>query len=515
MTSNEDLLPSLAICNRAAKYTKLLRKGSSPKIEFNKRWSNGGGDYSVYCLLENAKHVRYIGITCQSLESRLAQHFSDCGRGNNIYKENWLRKCKKNGTTVIIHPIRARLTIDQACMIEEMLIHLLKKPFRLTNTHAGGSLGYAGLSEESKEKHKLSMHSALLKSSLEAQEIEDMERGFCLIELEELHEGVSTDMTYETLQVSRQMKRAPKPENSNKTTLENTAPIGWENTLRKSLRLNNYSYGTERSYVNWAKRFAEFIKPLKPDTANSAQAEEFLSHLAIVGEISRTSQKQAINAIFHLMQDTLAIDLGQLEILAAENIKKTEPKALSSEECLKFLRHCRGHTKVISQTLYSTGMRISELVNLRISNINLDESLLYIPGARFERIERVVPISTSLALLLKKHLEQIKQLWIDDTKNESLGGVMLSPEVLKDQPDAPYLWEHQWLFPSKTPEIDPRTGAKHRHHIQTATLRQSIKKVALEASITKQVTPSILRKSFTKHMTTKGIQPSNLKTILG
>ncbi len=160
----------------------MLRRHSSPAKEFLDRWDVSGGDYCVYCLCENGKRVRYIGITRQSVDRRLAQHIADQRRDKNIYKYNWIRDCEKRKVQITIHVVRAGLTEKQAGMIEELLIRLLKKPFQLTNTHAGGSTGYAGLSEESKSKHRLNTKCGWDIAAKKWQDAIDMERGYCVLE---------------------------------------------------------------------------------------------------------------------------------------------------------------------------------------------------------------------------------------------------------------------------------------------------------------------------------------------
>jgi hypothetical protein len=153
----EDIIPSLEACRTIARMNKFARKNKPYVTEKEIRWASEKGDYCIYCLCENEKRVRYIGITNQLPSTRLAQHFSDCGRGKNTYKENWLRKCIDSGIPVTIRMVRDGLTADRAGLMEAELIRFFKKAFNLTNTHSGGATGYAGLSEESKQKHRKAM----------------------------------------------------------------------------------------------------------------------------------------------------------------------------------------------------------------------------------------------------------------------------------------------------------------------------------------------------------------------
>lgn len=173
--SNNHYFPTSKQCERLAWLNRLLRSGFTVEEIEKKRWSSKDGDYSIYCLAENGKHIRYIGITSQAPEIRLKQHMADCGRGKNVYKENWIRSCIKRSIPITIHVVRSGLPSERACMMEFELIRFFKKPFSLVNTHAGGTTGYAGLSEESKEKHRVNTEKGLLSSALMDME-EDEER---------------------------------------------------------------------------------------------------------------------------------------------------------------------------------------------------------------------------------------------------------------------------------------------------------------------------------------------------
>ena len=177
-----DFLPTPKLCSRLAWFNRMLRSGISLAEIEARRWSRDEGDYSIYCLAEDSQRVRYIGITNQAPESRLRQHLADCGRGRNLHKENWLRSCVQRGIPITIHVVRSGLTAERASMMEFELIRFFKKAFSLVNTHAGGSTGYAGLSEESKQKHRINTEKGLTLSFQKELEAQDMERGYCLLE---------------------------------------------------------------------------------------------------------------------------------------------------------------------------------------------------------------------------------------------------------------------------------------------------------------------------------------------
>jgi len=72
--------------------------------------------------------------------------------------------------------------------MEIELIRFFKKAFRLVNTHSGGATGYAGLSEESKEKHRINTEKGLIASWEREQKAIDIARGYCILDEWELVE---------------------------------------------------------------------------------------------------------------------------------------------------------------------------------------------------------------------------------------------------------------------------------------------------------------------------------------
>lgn len=177
-----DLLPTVKICARLAWINRFLRSGISLEEIRARRWARDEGDYSIYCLAEDGKRVRYFGITNQAPSVRLRQHLADLRRGKNIYKENWLRSCAKRGIPITMHIVRTGLTAERAAMMEFELIRFFKSAFSLVNTHAGGATGYAGLSAESREKHRINTEKGLIASATKELELKDLERGYCLLE---------------------------------------------------------------------------------------------------------------------------------------------------------------------------------------------------------------------------------------------------------------------------------------------------------------------------------------------
>ena len=79
--------------------------------------------------------------------------------------------------------------------------------------------------------------------------------------------------------------------------------------VRDIIRLKHYSYKTEKSYVNWIKRYILFHNKRHPKEMAGKEIEEFLTHLAVQENVAASTQNQALNAILFLYKEVLNQDL--------------------------------------------------------------------------------------------------------------------------------------------------------------------------------------------------------------
>lgn len=88
--------------------------------------------------------------------------------------------------------------------------------------------------------------------------------------------------------------------------------------LRKAIRLRHYAYSTERSYLDWAQKFFDYLVHIKKEsvkinTLYSKQVREYLTYLAVQKQVSSSTQNQAFNAFLFLFRDVLNIELKDLD----------------------------------------------------------------------------------------------------------------------------------------------------------------------------------------------------------
>jgi hypothetical protein len=107
--------------------------------------------------------------------------------------------------------------------------------------------------------------------------------------------------------------------------------------MREAIRIKHYSYKTERSYIDWVKRFYNYVlnikkKDFKANGLDSSDVRDFLSHLAIKQRVSSSTQNQAFNSLLFLFRNVLKIELSNLNktVRAKRGLKL--PVVLTVEE---------------------------------------------------------------------------------------------------------------------------------------------------------------------------------------
>jgi len=130
--------------------------------------------------------------------------------------------------------------------------------------------------------------------------------------------------------------------------------------MRQAIRIKHYSYSTERSYLEWAKRFIDYTSKVKKKDVcvaglDSGDVKDFLSYLALTKKVSSSTQNQAFNALLFLFRDVLKKELGDLSKTVRAKRGQRLPVVLSPEEVQSLLKHVKGLNLLIIQLLYGSG----------------------------------------------------------------------------------------------------------------------------------------------------------------
>src|SRR5680860_1074852 len=102
--------------------------------------------------------------------------------------------------------------------------------------------------------------------------------------------------------------------------------------VRNILRVHHYAMKTEKSYVQWIKRFIIFHKKRHPIEMGKLEVEEFLTWLAVKRQVAPSTQNQALQAILFLYKKVLNIELAWLDDVVRAKRQQRIPVVLSRRE---------------------------------------------------------------------------------------------------------------------------------------------------------------------------------------
>ena len=118
--------------------------------------------------------------------------------------------------------------------------------------------------------------------------------------------------------------------------------------MRNAIRVKHYSLRTEETYIMWVKRYIFFHNKRHPKDMKNIELSEFLTHLAVRGKVSASTQNQALNAILFLYKHVLKQDIGWIENVERAKRPEKVPVVFTSEEALLVLKQLKGTLAIMT-----------------------------------------------------------------------------------------------------------------------------------------------------------------------
>lgn len=232
-----------------------------------------------------------------------------------------------------------------------------------------------------------------------------------------------------------------------------------------------YSNNTQRIYCNYFKDFNSYFKDDDLDKLSTEQINNYILDLIQSKNISISQQNQRINAIKFYYEKILGRN-KQYYALHRPNKEHKLPKVLSKNEIKKILDSCNNIKHYcILLLIYSAGLRRSELINLKISDINSERMIININDTKGKK-DRISLFSENILKLLRKYYKKYKPV--------------------------------NYLF-------EGMNGGKY----SPTSVAKILKNAALKAGLQKNVTPHMLRHSFATHLLEQGTDLRYIQELLG
>ena len=240
--------------------------------------------------------------------------------------------------------------------------------------------------------------------------------------------------------------------------------------LRRELLSRKYSYKTVKGYLYYNRDFLNFIRK-EPSGINDSDIKDYLLYLAEEKQSATSTLNQAINALKFYYGSMLKKKFVY-EVKRPRKDKKL-PVVLSKEEVAKILSSINNiKHKAILMLVYSAGLRVGEVVRLKIEDIDSKRMLIHIKEAK-GRKDRYTMLSETALDILRKYWREYK------------------PE--------------KWLF----------EGARKDRYITTRTIDKIMEHACTKAGINKDVSVHTLRHSFATHLLEGGTDLRYIQELLG
>lgn len=203
-------------------------------------------------------------------------------------------------------------------------------------------------------------------------------------------------------------------------------------TLREQvhevMRFFHYSERTEETYWQWIVRFLRFhrepprLGPALSQPAKGAERERrwrhpremgeeevraYLTHLATALQVGAAMQNQALSALVFLYQEVLHQPLGDFADFARAARPARVPEVLSREETRRVLAAVEPEFRLPLQLLYGSGLRVFELLRLRIKDLDLDRRQMVVRDGKGAK-DRVTMVPEKLVETLREHLAGVR-----------------------------------------------------------------------------------------------------------
>ena len=267
----------------------------------------------------------------------------------------------------------------------------------------------------------------------------------------------------------------------------------WANALKDYqiyLRLERgLSENSISSYTYDIQGFIDYIETYSPQltitNCQKADTQAYIYHLAKnINARSQSRQISGLKSFFNFLIFEGYREDSPMDLIDSPKIGRKLPEVLGIKEIDQLLgaidlSHAQGYRNLtILETLYGSGLRVSELINLKISDLHFDENLLLITGKGNK--QRLVPLGEVCKQKLKVYLEEVR----------------IHVPVKKEYQDIVFL-------------------NQHGRQLTRAMIFTIVRQTAANAGMEKKISPHTFRHSFATHLLENGADLRSIQLMMG
>ena len=248
----------------------------------------------------------------------------------------------------------------------------------------------------------------------------------------------------------------------------------------QDMQLHGYSPKTQACYVGAVRGLARYFNK-SPDLVTEEELRRYFLHLTLEKKVARATATIALCGIKFFFQNTVRRDWTSLKLLRPPRSKKL-PVVLSRQEVKAILAQVHKPIyQVCLTTIYACGLRLTEGLTLKVSDVDGQRGLLHVHGKGSK--DRYVPLS-------RPALEQLRKLW-------------------------PSHRSPVWLFPAVTRHSLAHSVQHDCGPITRTALQKAFRRALHKSAVTKAAHVHTLRHSFATHLLEAGVNLRIIQSILG
>jgi len=283
--------------------------------------------------------------------------------------------------------------------------------------------------------------------------------------------------------------------------------------VRAVCRVRHLSHRTEDVYHNFIKRFILFHNKRHPNEMGAPEISEFLTHLAVEGKVSASTQNQAFFALLFLYRNVLGIALPKIEDVLRAKRPERLPVVFTQEEAKAILAHLTGVPFLVASLLYGAGLRLTEALHLRVKDIDFETGQITVRDGKGAK-DRMTILPDSLRDPLEMHLIKVKFIHEEDLKR-GFGAIWMPYALNQKYPNADREWKWQYIFPSAKLSPTREDGVVRRHYTSDSTIQKAVRDAMKRTGTMKHGNCHTFRHSFATHLLENHYDIRTVQELLG
>jgi integron integrase len=282
--------------------------------------------------------------------------------------------------------------------------------------------------------------------------------------------------------------------------------------VRRTLRERRYSARTAQAYAMWIRRYILFHGRRHPSDLSSVDVGVFLSDLAVQKQVAAATQNQALAALLFLYEHVVRRPISPVADIIRAKTSRRVPVVLTQAEVRAMLGRLRDLARLAVELMYGSGLRLHEVMTLRIKDIDLERLVLVVRGGKGDK-DRRAPLAESAVANVRRAMRVSNAVW----KRDDRAGVCttgLGDSLERKLPSASRMWGWHYLFPAARRFVDS-SGVLRRHHYHDSAVQRAVAQAARDARLTQRVTCHAFRHSFATHLLESGADIRTIQELLG